>query len=594
LKNSLVAKTLTELADYTELEDDQPYRARAYRRAAQTIEAYPGAIEDLWTEKKLQDLPGVGENIERKIDEILRTGKLQTLEKIKAKVPVDVVSLTKIEGIGPKTVKQLYDQLKIRNIDELESAVRAGRLHGFKGLGVKSDEVLLERISNAKLQSNRILLVQAEQLSKRVIDRLKEIPGVKRYAIAGSFRRMKETVGDFDVIIETDEPTRTIESFTKQDEVKEVMLAGDRKASVKLQTNNFQVDVRVVPEKSFGAALLYFTGSKSHNIELRTIAIKKGLRLNEYGLFKASLSSNSDTTSTSEERVSEEGHEMVAGRSEEEIYSALGMDYIEPELRENKGEIQAAVMHSLPKLITLKEIRGDLQMHTEYSDGREKVSDMADKAVKLGYEYIAITDHVGALKIANAMDETRIKEQRKEIDRLNSSYEKSGSKFHIIQGAEVNIKSDGKLDMPDQVLKQLELVLASIHSGFSDDSEKITNRITSAMENENVDIIAHPTGRLIFERTGYTFDLRKVIEKALSTETLLEIDGYPNRLDLNDENAREVLKSGMMLSVDTDSHEASELDFMEFGVSQARRAWARKQDILNTRTYKELAAYLEI
>ncbi|MGI0092294.1 MAG: DNA polymerase/3'-5' exonuclease PolX [Nitrososphaerales archaeon] len=572
MKNSLVAKILDELADYSEIEDDQPYRARAYRRAAQTINTIPEPIEDLWQGKKLRDLSGIGENIEKKIDEILRTGKLEALEKAKKKIPVDVPSLTRIEGIGPKTVKQLYEQLKIKNLEELEAAITEGKLRNFKGLGVKSDEVLLQRIANAKLQSHRVLLAQAIELSKRVLDYLKQIPEVKRCAITGSFRRMKETIGDFDVLIETDNPAEAIQYFTKQDEVKEVMSAGDRKASVKLQ-DDFQVDVRVIPEKSWGAALLYFTGSKAHNIELRTIAIRKGLRLNEYGLYK-------------------DGATMVAGKSEEEVYKALRMDYIEPEMRENRGEIEAARMHALPKLLTLNDIRGDLQMHTVWSDGRQKVIEMAETARKLGYEYIAITDHVGSLKIANAMDEGTIKDQRKEIDALNKKYEETGANFRILQGAEVNIGADGRLDMTDSVLKGLDIVLASIHSRFSDDREMMTRRVSVAMENENVDIIAHPTGRLLLGRSGYTFDLRVIVDKALSTGTLLEIDCHANRLDLNDENAREALKSGVMLSIDTDSHESTELVYMKLGVAQARRAWARKEDILNTKSCKDIIRFL--
>jgi DNA polymerase (family X) len=574
-----VAKVLLELADYSEIEDDQPYRARAYRRAAQVIEATPEPIEELWKEKRLQDLPGVGENIEKKIEEILKTGKLTTLEKIKTKLPVDVSSLTKIEGIGPKTVKLLYSQLKIKNIDDFEAAVEAGKLHDFRGLGVKSDTILLDRIRAARSQSNRILLAQAVSLSERIEKTLKEIPGVSRFAFAGSFRRMKDTIGDFDIILETEEPREAIQFFTKnEDEIKEVIAAGDTKASVKLQNNNFQVDVRVIPSKSWGAALLYFTGSKTHNIELRTIAIKKGYRLNEYGLYRA----DDDTI-------------LVAGVTEDAVYQALGMEYIEPEMRENRGEIEAASNHKLPKLVTDREVKGDLQMHTKYSDGRESIQAMAEKAISLGYEYIAITDHVGGLKIANAMDEARIGEQRKEIDRLNESYDKShSSPFHIFQGVEVNIKADGRLDMPDSVLKNVEIVLASIHSGFSDDSEKITRRLTSAMENENVDIIAHPTGRLIFERTGYTFDLRKVIEVAGQTGTILEIDAHANRLDLNDEKAREVIKAGGKLSVDTDSHEPAEMDYMKLGIGQARRAWATKEDIINTMNRLELEKFLEI
>ena len=573
MKNSLVASILEQLANYSEIEDEQPYRARAYRRAAQTIESMRENVEDLWKDGKLTEVPGVGENIAKKIDEILRTGRLETLEKIRQRIPADVTSLTKVEGIGPKTVRDLYRQLGVRNLEEFEAAVTSGRVKSFRGLGAKTEQQLLERIQNARTQGNRILLVKAEFLAARVMKQVSSIPGVKRSAVAGSLRRKKETVGDLDVLIETDDPSRSIDLFTKSDEVREVSQKGDLKASVKID-NNFQVDVRVVPRKSWGAALLYFTGSKAHNIELRTIAIRKGLRLNEYGLFEGE-------------------DEMVAGASEEDVYQALGLDYIEPELRENKGEVQAASSHSLPDLLEPKDIRGDLQMHTEWSDGHDRIEIMADSGKKLGYEYIAITDHVGSLKIANALDETRIKEQRKIIERLNQEYEKSGENFHILSGAEVNIKSDGKLDMKDSVLKELDIVLASIHSGFKDDVQKITDRLIAAIENENVDLIAHPTGRLLLERAGYQFDLTRVLDRAISTGTGLEIDGHPNRLDLNSENAREAIKAGCLLSIDTDSHESTELDFMKIGVSQARRAWAEKKNILNTLGYHELVHHLE-
>lgn len=572
MKNVLVARILYELADFTELEDDMPYRARAYRRAAQTIETMQDDVESLWNAGTLKDLPGVGENIERKIDEILRTGKLETLDKIKARIPVDVPSLTRVEGIGPKTVKQLYAQLKIRNITDLEEAVKNGKLHGFKGLGVKSDQLLLDRIEAAKLHGNRISLLEALHIAERVSNHVKLIHSVKQFAIAGSLRRMRETIGDIDVMIESDDPEDSIKYFTKEPDIKEVLAAGDTKASVKLD-NSIQVDARVVPGKSWGAALLYFTGSKAHNIELRTLAMRNSLRLNEYGLFK-------------------EDETMVAGRTEEEVYAALDLDYIEPEMRENKGEIEAARAHRLPRLVDLKDIKGDLQMHTSWSDGRDGVEAMAEASKNLGYEYVAITDHIGSLKIANALDENRVRDQRKEIDALNSRYEKDGVNFHILQGAEVNIRADGHLDMSDSVLKDFDIVLSSIHSGFKDEPQKITMRIVSALENENVDILAHPTGRLIMERSGYTFDMNTVFEKAKSTGTVLEIDGHASRLDLNDENSHEALKAGCTLSIDTDSHESTELVYMSLGVAQARRAWARKEDILNTRDYKELSKFL--
>jgi DNA polymerase (family 10) len=573
-KNSLVASILDELADYSEMEDDQPYRARAYRRAAQTISTMDEDIEEIANKSALREIPGIGEGIEKKIVEILKTGKLQTLEKMKQRNAVDVTSLTKVEGIGPKTVKVLYKELKIRNIDELETAIKDGRLADFRGLGVKDPNLLLERIQAAKLQSNRILLIEAENIANRVRAELSKFPGITRFELAGSFRRKKETIGDLDVLVETEKPESVVQKFTKTDEVREVILAGEYKASVKF-AKNFQVDLRVVPSKSWGAALLYFTGSKAHNIELRTRALRKKYRLSEYGLFK------------------EDNETVVAGKSEEEVYAALDMDYIVPELRENRGEIQAAAEHKLPKLLTFEDIRGDLQMHTTWSDGNESIKTMAEKARNLGYEYVAITDHVGSLKIAKAMDEKTITMQRKEIEKINKEYEDQGIGFHVIQGAEVNIKADAALDMPDSVLKNIELVLASIHSGFRDDIPKIMKRFSAAFDNENVDIIAHPSGRLILERSGYRFDLAKMIEKSLATETVLEIDAYPNRVDLNDENAFNSIKAGCTLSIDTDSHTSSELVYMKGGVEQARRAWAKPRDILNTKSYKDLIRFLE-
>ncbi len=572
MQNSLVASVLRELANFTEMEDDQPYRALAYRRAAQKIEALPEAIEETARQGKLREIPGVGENIEKKITEILKTGKLESLEKLKSKSPVDVSSLLRVEGIGPKTVKSLYNTLRIKNLDELEAATRDGRLASFKGLGARGSQQLLERIENAKLLTRRVLLVEAKSIVERVVDQLQQIPSVRRYAVAGSYRRMKETIGDLDVLIESDSP-EAIKAFTSGDAVKEVVAAGETKVSVKME-KNFQVDVRVVPIESWGAALIYFTGSKAHNIELRTRALKMGYHLSEYGLFKS------------------DGDTRMAGATEEEVYKSLGLDYIEPELREARREINAAERHVLPKLLELDQIKGDLQMHTKWSDGHEGVETMAEAARSKGYEYIAITDHVGSLKIANALDEKRLKEQKREIDSLNKKYESGGIAFRVLQGAEVNIMADGILDLPNSLLKSLDIVLASIHTGFKDDVDKITKRFRGALENENVDIIAHPTGRLILERPGYKIDLRALIQGALDTGTVLEIDGHPNRLDLNDENAFEAIRSGCLLSVDTDAHSASELEYMSIGVAQARRSWAEPKNILNAKNYKDLVKFL--
>jgi DNA polymerase (family X) len=572
MKNALVAGLLRELADYTEMEDDQPYRARAYRRAAQIIAEMQDAIETVAAEGKLEEIQGVGEAIAKKIKEIVNTGKLEALSKTKERIPVDVSSLTRVEGIGPKKVKLLYKQNGIKNLDDLEKAVKAGSLD-LRLPGVKTSQQIIERIENARMQTRRVLLVQAEEIVGRVVEELEKIPGLTSYEVAGSFRRRKETVGDLDVLVEGDISDNSLQHFAKGAAVKEVLAVGETKASVKLE-NNFQVDVRVVPKESWGAALLYFTGSKAHNVELRTRALKMNLHLNEYGLFR------------------EDNTTLVAGSSEEEVYSALGLDYIPPELRENKSEIIAAENHTLPKLIELSDIKGDLQMHTTWSDGADSVKSMVENACKLGYEYIAITDHVGSLKIANALDTSRIDQQKKEIERMNYEYKESGINFHILRGAEVNIRSDGTLDMPDKALREFEVVLASIHGGFTDDRQAITRRFVTAMQNENVDIIAHPSGRLLLERAGYEFDLQKLVETAVATETVLEIDGYPNRLDLSDENAREAIKLGCTLSIDTDAHSSSELAFMHSGVYEARRGWVEREDVLNTRSFEDLVRFL--
>jgi DNA polymerase (family 10) len=573
MQNPLVASILRELADFTAIEDEQPYRSLAYKRAAQAIESLSEPIETLASEGRLREIPGIGENIERKIVEILKTGKLQTLEKLKRENPVDVSSLLRVEGIGPKTIKSLHKSLHIRNLTELEEATKEGRLEGFKGLGSRGTQQLLERIQNAKLKTSRVLLFEAKIIVDRLILQIREIPSIKRYAIAGSYRRMKETIGDLDVLIESDSP-ESINTFVNNQVVKEVIAAGETKASVKLE-KNFQVDVRVVPKESWGAALIYFTGSKAHNIELRTRAIKMGYHLSEYGLFQS------------------DGTTRVAGSDEAEVYTKLGLDYIEPELRESRGEIQAAERHELPNLVKIDEIKGDLQMHTRWSDGEASVENMAEAGRLKGYEYVAITDHVGSLKIANALDETRLREQKKEIDLLNKKYKNEGADFHVLQGAEVNISSNGTLDMPDKILESLDIVLASIHTGFTDSVEKITNRFRRALENENVDIIAHPTGRKILERTGYKIDLKSLIHGALETGTVLEIDGTPNRLDLSDENALEAIRSGCILAVDTDAHGPSELEYISTGLSQARRAWAEPKNVLNTKSYKDLLKFLE-
>ncbi|MBI2558801.1 DNA polymerase/3'-5' exonuclease PolX [Candidatus Woesearchaeota archaeon] len=564
MKNIEVSELLNEIADYLEFANE-PFKVRAYRKAALVIEGLSEDIEEVWKENKLMELPGVGEGIAKKIDDFLKSGKSKHLEELKKKTPVDMEQLGKIEGIGPKTILKLYRELKVKSVGDMEKAAKQGKIQKIRGLGPTVEQNILKSIEFAKKSSERVPLGFALSSAEEVVRMLKTLKEVTRASIAGSTRRMKETIGDIDILATSKAPEKVIDFFTKIPNVAQVLAEGPTKSSVRLK-EGIQVDLRVLDDKIFGAALLYFTGNKEHNILLRRIAIEKGLKLSEYGLFDAKTD------------------KLVAGRTEEEIYKKLGMDCIEPEMRENEGEIEMAQRHMLPKLVNYDDIKGDLQMHTKWSDGSNTIEEMALAAKNLGHGYICITDHTGKLAIANALDEKRILKQRKEIEKVN----KRLSGIKILQGVEVNIKDDGNLDMPDKVLKQLDIVVASIHSGFKNPKDKITKRMIKAMENENVDIIAHPTGRLITKREGYEIDLDSVFEAAKKTGTIMEINSYPERLDLKDSHARAAVKAGVKLVISTDAHNTDQLHFIRLGIGTARRGWAEKKDIINTRSLKEM------
>ena len=569
MKNLEVAELLNELADYLEF-SNEPFKIRAYRKAALVIEGLSEDIKQVWKEDRLEDLPGVGEGISKKIEEFLKTGKLKYLAELKKKTPVDMEGLGKIEGIGPKTILKLYKQLKVKTVADLEKAAKQGKIQKIKGLGPTVEQNILKSIEFARKTSERVPLGFALSSAEEVVNILKACKYVQRVSIAGSTRRMKETIGDIDILATSKAPEKVIDFFTKMPNVADVLAKGPTKSSVRLK-ENIQVDLRVLDDNLFGAALLYFTGNKEHNILLRRIAIEKGLKLSEYGLF------NNKT------------NKLAAGRTEEEVYRKLAMDYIEPEMREDEGEIELAQHHMLPKLIGYSDIKGDLQMHTKWSDGSNTTEEMALAAKKLGYGYICITDHTGKLAIANALDEKRIAEQRKEIDKVN----KKLSGVRILQGVEVNITDNGSLDMPDKVLKELDIVVASIHSGFKNPKEKITKRMLKAMENENVDIIAHPTGRLITKRESYEIDLDAVFDAAKKTNTVMEINAYPERMDLKDSHVRAAVKAGVKLVISTDAHNTDQLHFMKLGIGTARRGWATKEDIINTRKLKDMMRMLK-
>ena len=570
MKNYEVASLLRNIAQLLEIKEEMVFKIRAYEKAALVIENLDEDIEEVWKKGKLDDIPGVGEALTKKISEFLETGKLEYYEKLKKAVPVNMEELGSVSGLGPKTIMKLYKKLNVKNIKDLEKAAKKHKIQKIEGLGPIVEENILKSIEFAKASGKRFLLGTALDIAEEIKNKLKKLKDVNKIEVAGSLRRKKETIGDIDILITSKNSGKVMDFFTKMDDIEDVLAKGPTKASVRLE--GIQADLRVLPEKTYGAALLYFTGSKQHNIALRKIAIKKGMKLSEYGLF------NKKT------------NKLLAGKTEEECYKKLGLKYIEPEIREEEGEIEAAFKGKLPKLIGYNDLKSDLQMHTKWSDGSNTIMEMALAAKKLGFGYICITDHVGdTFKIANSLNEKRIKKQRKEIDKINNKIKN----FTVLQGGEVNIKSDGSLDMKDSVLRNLDIVLAAIHSGFKNPKEKITQRLVKAMENEHVDIIAHPFGRLLSTRPAYEMDFDRILGKAKQTKTILEINAYPERLDLNDVHVRAAVKSKIKLSIGTDAHEASELRYHKLGIATARRGWTTKKDVINTYSVKDMLKLLK-
>tara|TARA_Y100000310_G_scaffold94955_1_gene92790 strand:- start:24186 stop:25886 length:1701 start_codon:yes stop_codon:yes gene_type:complete len=566
MKNPEVAELLRNIAQLLEIKEELVFKIRAYEKAALVIEDLDEDIEEVWKQGKLDDIPGVGEALTKKISEFLEKGKLEYYEKLKKKVPVKIEELGRVQGLGPKTIMKLYKELGVKNLKDLERAAKKKKIENIEGLGEVVEKNILKSIEFVRSSGNRILLGIALDTAEDIVSKLKKLKEVNKVEVAGSLRRRKETVGDIDILVTTKNPNKVIDFFTKGAE--QVLAKGPTKASVRLE--GMQVDLRVLPEKHYGAALLYFTGSQQHNIALRKIAIKKRMKLSEYGVFL------------------KKGNKLIASKTEEECYKKLGLKYIEPEIREDEGEIQLAMKNKLPKLIGYNDLKGDLQMHSKYSDGNNTIMEMAQAAKKLGHEYICLTDHIGkTFQIANSMNEKRVKKQRKEIDKIKIK------NFTILQGGEVNILDSGKLDIENNVLKQLDIVLASIHSGFKNPKEKITKRITKAMENEHVDIIAHPSGRLINQRPSIELDIDKLLENAKKTNTILEINATPQRLDLKDIHVKVAIKAKVKLSIGTDSHNVDQLRNYKLGIATARRGWSTKKDIINTYSVKDMLKFLK-
>ncbi|MCJ2669589.1 MAG: DNA polymerase/3'-5' exonuclease PolX [Candidatus Thermoplasmatota archaeon] len=576
MKNKELAAILVQIGDLEDVKD-QPFKARAYQRAARVVEGLKEDIAGIADRGELLELPGIGKALAKKIEEYVKTGKITYLERLKAEFPPGLLELLDIPGVGPKTVKTLYQQLGVTSIEELEQAARKGRIRKLRGFSEKSEENILNSLRTFSGAGKRVLLGLGLPLAEELIEVLKTKCHIGRISVAGSARRMRETVGDLDILVASDEPEEVMKAFTALPGVEEVIVSGPTKTSVIVERRNVEVqttvrlqtDLRVVDAQGFGSALQYFTGSKDHNIRLRRIAQTKDWKLNEYGLF--------------------EGEKRIAGETEEGVYEALGMDFIAPELREDRGEIEAAQSDCLPKLIRLDDVKGDLHVHTEWSDGTESIERMVEESKTLGYSYVGIADHSRGIKIAGGLDDDVLLEQVDMIKELNGR-EKS---FRIFSSNEVNIKVSGELDYDDEILKELDIVIGAVHSQFKMEKERMTERIVTAMENEHVDFISHPTGRLIGKREPYELDIDKILDAALETSTALEINSWIDRLDLNDRDARLAKERGVKLVLGTDAHTLGQMDFMKFGVGTARRAWLEPEDVLNTLPAKELLAWFK-
>jgi len=569
MDNKQVAAIFDEIADLLDLQG-VAFKPIAYRRAARNIEALEENVTKLAAQGKLQDIPGVGQNMSKKIEELVKTGKLDYLDKLRAEVPKGLVELLRVPEVGPKTALVLFKELGISSVEQLKDAVLNHKLHTIKGFGEKTEERILQGIRILESKGGRTLLGVALPVAEAYVEYLKTKQALDKISVAGSLRRGKETVGDIDILVGDDEPEAIMDDFVKYAEVQDVLMKGPTKSSVRLQ-NGLQVDIRAVETKSWGAALCYFTGSKEHNVTMRGIGVKMGLKLNEYGIFDR------------------DSGKMVSGSTEEEVYKTLGLRYVEPEMRENSGELEASREGKLPKLLEQAQVRGDFHVHTNWSDGGDKLEDMIIAAISKGYEYVAITDHSQGLRIANGLSPDRIRRQMALIRKADDHY---GDKIRVLCGTEVDIKADGTLDFPNDILKDLDVVIGSVHSGFRKSKEEITNRVVKALESGMIDILGHPTGRLIGQRNPYEIDLDRVFEVAKSSRICLEINSFYDRLDLSDINCRLAKAAGVRMALGTDSHGVNQLDYLRYGVITARRGWLEPDNLINTTPAKTIVKEL--
>ncbi len=571
MDNKAIARVFYETADLMEINGDDGFRIRSYRRAAEAVEALADQVAALLSEpKKLLEVPGIGKGMAANIKELCESGRLAQHQLLLEKYRPSMLELLKIQGLGPKTIALIWSAFQVSDLAGVEQLARDGKLRELPRLSEKSEQKILKAIEDYRRISGRFLIDEADRTAQKLTDHLKDIKGIDKITPAGSLRRGKETVGDLDLLItgpccvDDERRAELIEEILRFPGIVEVLAKGDNKVSFKLR-NGLQVDVRTLPPESYGAALQYFTGSKNHNVTLRQRALKMGYTLSEYGLFSL------------------KGNKRVAGASEEQIYSNLGLDYIPPELRENSGEIEAAAEHKLPKLVDLGDIRGEVHMHTVETDGRCTIDEMAEAAKGRGYRYIAITDHSKNLAFANGLDDARAVQHIKRIRAANDTIEG----ITILAGIEVDILGDGALDLSDSVLEQMDVVVASVHSLFSQEPEQMTDRLLRAVGNKNVSILGHPTGRLLLKRDAYKFDMEAVLKAAAQNKVAMELNAYPDRLDLNDVHLRMARDRGVKIVINTDAHHTSHFEKIKYGILQARRAWLTSHDILNTLPERE-------
>ncbi len=600
ISNPDIARILFEIGEYLEMQQT-PFKPRAYQKASDVISAMQEEVSTLYARgglKALLAIPGVGQAIAEKIQELLETGKLRYYEQLKKKTPVNLAELSSVEGLGPKRIQMLYQKLKVRNLKDLEKAAKAGKISALPAFGKKSEGNILKGIEFVKSSGGRAILGFMTGAIAMLEQRLQKLKFVDQAIVAGSARRKKETIGDIDILATSKKPRQVIEFFIKMPEVGHVYAAGDTKANVRFK-NGMDVDLRVVPHESYGAALHYFTGSKDHNVAVRELALKKGMTLNEYGLFKVKgQRSPPKADPPLAEKVKTKGV-RIAGKTEEEVYRALGLNYIEPELREMTGELEAAKTHQLPQLINYGSLKGDLQIQTSWTDGAVSIEVMARQAASRGLEYIAITDHSKRLAMANGLTEKRLLSQGREIDKLNAKFSAEGGSasggkvFRVLKGIECDILKDGSLDLPDEALARLDVVGVSVHSYFNLPMAEQTKRVIKAMQNPHVDILFHPTGRKIQQREPIALDIDAVIAAAKETKTVLEIDAFPDRSDLKDEYIKKAVMAGVKLAIDSDSHDPRHLAYLDYGISQARRGWAQHEDIINAYPVEKMLSFLK-